>query len=87
MAPSADDHHLLSRYRKLEREAEQARILAREVRRAFDEGKDVTLSPAARDAVDGVRLRGIPAIGRGTAGGEIRGTRPDRAILNLDRRR
>jgi hypothetical protein len=40
---------------------------------------------APRDPVDGVRLRGIPAIGgRGSIGGAIPGTRPDR--VDFDRR-
>jgi hypothetical protein len=77
------DHHLLKRYR---REQEQAKVLIRETLRALDEGVDISVR-GTRDPVDAVRLRGIPCLGRGTAGGAIRGTRPDIAVLRLDDRR
>ena len=42
--------------------------------------------PIVTDPADAVRLRGIPAVGPGDAGGAIRGTRPDFEILKLDKR-
>ena len=78
---AGDDHHLLERFR---RNQAQARILAHEVRRVFDEGVDTT-QRATRDPVDAVRLRGIPAVGPNMAGGAIRGTRPDVEALKLDK--
>jgi hypothetical protein len=74
----------MARYR---REQEQANIYLREARRALDEGKDISYAArASRDPVDAVRLRGIPAIGgRDGVGGAIRGTRPDVAVLRLDK--
>ncbi len=56
--------------------------------KAFEEGRTFTPPKAAtptRDAVDRVRLRGIPAIGgRDSIGGNLAHTRPDK--LDLDRR-
>jgi len=78
--PLGDEHHLLERYR---RDREQAKILVREIDRAIDEGKDISVR-GTRDPVDAVRLRGIPCVGPGGVGGAIRGTRPDQAVLRLD---
>ena len=38
----------------------------------------------SRDPVDAVRLRGVPVVGPGSAGGAIPGTRPDFAVLRSD---
>lgn len=82
MATPVDDHHLLARFR---REQEHARILIRELERASETGID-TSQRGTRDPVDALALRGIPAIGgRDGVGGAIRGTRPDQAVLRLDR--
>jgi hypothetical protein len=74
-----DDHHLLARYRQ------QARVLADELERALNEGIDTSVR-GTRDPVDGIRARGVPIVGPGSAGGAIRGTLPHREILKLDAR-
>ena len=80
----SDRHHLLPRHRPpTELEQRQAAILERELNRVIAERQD----NGVRDPVDAVRLRGIPAVGRGGAGGHIAGTRPDYEVLKLDRKR
>jgi hypothetical protein len=81
-----DAHHLLPRVVEGPISAERAnaaRVLEAE-REAHANGEQVE-ARWARDPVDAVRLRGIPAVGPGMAGGAIRGTRPDMAVLRLDR--
>ena len=85
MAAPVDDHHLLARYRRGElprwqHEAINAAIVAR--RDELRPGR-----AGERDPVDAIRARGVPILGPGSAGGAIPGTRPDYAILKLDRKR
>jgi hypothetical protein len=87
-APVDDGHRLLPRYREgtiaLER---RNALIVLEAELAADQAGKPIGKPALRDPVDAVRLRGIPCVGPGTAGGAIRGTRPDVAVLRLDGRR
>jgi hypothetical protein len=88
MAALVDGHHLLPRYREGTIALERRNALAvREAELAAEQaGKPIGRS-APHDPVDQARLRGIPAIGgRGSWGGAIPGTRPDVAVLRLDRR-
>jgi hypothetical protein len=81
-----DDHHLLPRHREGPITLERLNAVAvLEAERAALAAGD-RVQATARDPVDAARLRGIPAVGPGTAGGAISGTRPDRAILSLDER-
>jgi hypothetical protein len=79
-----DDHHLLERFRRnLDLQRRNAQSVAEADRAAFAAGEPIGTS-VGRDPVDAVRLRGVPLIGPGCAGGAVRGTRPDQAILRLD---
>jgi hypothetical protein len=73
---------LLARYRQFELDQEAAE----RVRKAVDEGEEPEPNPRA-EPLDPARLRGIPAVGRLSGGSATKGTRPDHAILRLDRRR
>ena len=67
---------LLRCVRRQQEHAAHARILeqiARETGGSVEEERKIRL---AHTAVDGLALRGIPAVGPGWAGGAIRGTRP-----------
>ena len=79
------DHHLLPRHREgpihLER-SNGLRVLEAE-RAALGNGERVQAT--AHDAVDAIRARGVPIVGPGTACGAILGTRPDHAVLSLDK--
>lgn len=74
----------MSRLRaRLHRQQTQADI-ARTVARALGDAagnERIVVTPTGADAL---RLRGIPAIGRGVAGC-IRGTNPERAVLDAIR--
>jgi hypothetical protein len=85
MAATGDDHHLLPRHREGPIVIERLNALAvlEAERQALEQGQDVAVH---RDPVDAIRLRGIPAVGPGSAGGAILGTRPDRAVLGIDER-
>ena len=86
MAAVVDGHHLLPRYRQGTIAHERHNSLAvMDAEIAADQAGQRVGKPAARDPVDAVRLRGIPCVGPGTAGGAIRGTRPDIAVLGLDK--
>jgi hypothetical protein len=67
---------LLPRHRKVQEAAEDARKL----NRLLDETSEVTPAARATAGGDRRRLRGIPAVGRGT-GGAIAGTSPESALL------
>lgn len=86
-APVDDGHRLLPRYRQSSIAlARRNALIVLDAEIAADQaGKPA--KPAPHDPVDAVRLRGIPCVGPGTAGGAIRGTRPDVAVLGLDERR
>jgi hypothetical protein len=68
---------------------EQATALARAAIAAAEAGGPDWAAPPRPGALalDARALRGIPAIGRASMGGAIPGTRPDQAVLRLDRRR
>jgi hypothetical protein len=62
--------------------AQQARLLAKLAREA---APDVPMRSGATAGGDPSRLRGLPAIGRGSSGA-VRGTDPERALLAKERR-
>jgi len=85
-APVDDGHRLLPRYRQSSIAlARRNALIVLDAEIAADQAGQRVGKPAARDPVDAVRLRGIPCVGPGTAGGAIRGTRPDIAVLGLDK--
>lgn len=59
--------------------------LERSTARAIGEGTGDERHHVAGTGADHARLRGIPAIGRGVSGA-IRGTDPERHVLESDRR-
>lgn len=59
-----------------------AQMMLRLAREADD---DIPMRGGATAGGDGARLRGLPAIGRGSSGA-IRGTNPERALLDKERR-
>lgn len=59
--------------------------LERSTARAIGEGAGDERRHVAGTGADHARLRGIPAIGRGVSGA-IRGTDPERHVLESDRR-
>jgi hypothetical protein len=86
VAAVVDDHRLLPRFRQgsLALGRRNAEIVLEAELAAERAGRPIG-KPAPHDPVDSIRLRGIPCVGPGTAGGAIRGTRPDHAIMRLDK--
>lgn len=83
---AVDEHRLMPRWRagaeRDLRKREQARIAADIVRA---EERPLSEAKASNEAGgDPWQLRGIPAIGRGAAGGAIAGTSPEHEIERLD---
>lgn len=79
------DHSLVQLAGRNKRLHDQAVALGRAL--LANGGADVPVK-AARAALDPFALRGLPAVGgRGSLGGAIPGTRPDRALIAKETRR
>jgi hypothetical protein len=85
--PLDDGLHRLAYFiRRRQLETEQAKILAAELERVNGNGNG--RPPPGSLPGDPAALRGIPCFARGSAGGAIRGSRPEvDALENLERRR
>jgi hypothetical protein len=83
-----DGHRLLPRWRRGAQRQELLRKQQRAVTKIVKEtGRPISeAKPSSEAGGDPLQLRGIPAIGRGAAGGAIAGTRPDVAAEKLDDR-
>jgi hypothetical protein len=90
LAWSVGDGHLLPRFHRIELD-HQEQPLSPEVEKALRESAEVELVTANPYAAAGdpQRLRGLPSVGgRGSLGGAIAGTRPDRlSWVKRERRR
>lgn len=74
---------LLAQIQRAQLNREHARL----VNRALTETEHLQTRQVTVDRLDPLRLRGIPVIGRGHAGGHITGTRPDKDCMKRLTRR
>jgi hypothetical protein len=73
----------LLRFRRAQEDAQ----MARQARRIAIEsaGTTMVVNPRATRSGDARKLRGLPALAAGVCG-EMQGTRPDRAVVNVRRK-